>query len=331
MIFSLSPRLYGIEKDAMRIEVSSRELATGERLSIVKNRFVPVGVDAPQCDDLPRACVVTGIHGDELEGQFALFELARLLRENPQHLRGVVDIYPAANPTGIGAIERGIPQFDLDMNRIFPGNNSASPFESMAAELVADVSGATVAFDIHASNIFLREIPQIRINEVSADRLVPLARHANVDLVWVHANATVLKGTFAYSMNALDVPTLVVEAGVGMRITPDVGKQLADGMLSVLSEVGIWDGPVPNVRSPLVSDDGEVFFVNADEAGVFVPAVELGAPVDVDTVVGHVLDCGGGTVLQKLVAPASGLLFTLREYPIVYPGSLIARVLGGVA
>lgn len=315
----------------MRIEVSSRELATGERLSIVKNRFAPVGKDVSQCNDLPRACIVTGIHGDELEGQFALFELARRLRENPQHLRGVVDIYPAANPTGIGAIERGIPQFDLDMNRIFPGNNSASPFESMAAELVADVSGAAVAFDIHASNIFLREIPQIRINEVSADRLVPLARHANVDLVWVHANATVLKGTFAYSMNALDVPTLVVEAGVGMRITPDVGKQLADGMLSVLSEVGIWAGPVPDVRSPLVSDDGEVFFVNADKAGVFVPTVELGASVDVGTVVGHVLDCGGGTVLQELASPASGLLFTLREYPIVYPGSLIARVLGGAA
>jgi len=80
-----------------------------------------------------------------------------------------VDIYPAANPMGIGAIERGIPQFDLDMNRIFPGNNSASPFETMAAHLVADVTGADVAFDIHASNIFLRELPQIRINEISAD------------------------------------------------------------------------------------------------------------------------------------------------------------------
>ena len=315
----------------MRIEVSSRELATGERLVIAKNRFVPEGADSANLDGLPRACIVTGIHGDELEGQFALFELARRLRENPRQLRGVVDIYPAANPTGIGAIERGIPQFDLDMNRVFPGNNSASPFESMAAELVADVSGAAIAFDIHASNIFLREVPQIRINEISAERLLPLARRANVDFIWVHANATVLKGTFAYSMNALDVPTLVVEAGVGMRITPEVGRQLADGMMAVLAEVGIWAGPVPEVHSPLVSDDGEVFFVNADEAGLFVPAVELGLPVGEGAVIGRILDCGSGTVLQELVAPTSGLLFTLREYPIVYPGSLIARVLGGAA
>ena len=312
----------------MQLEVSSRELATGERLAITKNRFVPVDAGDARLDELPRACIVTGIHGDELEGQYAVFDLARRLRENPQHLRGVVDIYPAANPTGIGAIERGIPQFDLDMNRIFPGNNAASPFESMAAELVADVVGASVAFDIHASNIFLREIPQIRINEISAERLVPLAKRANVDYIWIHGNATVLKGTFAYSMNALGVPTLVVEAGVGMRVTPEVGRQLADGMLAVLAEVGIWSGPVPDVRTPAISTDGEVSFVNSDVAGVFVPCVEHRLHVEEGQLIGRILDCGEGTVLQELVAPTNGLLFTLREYPVVYPGSLIARVLG---
>lgn len=32
---------------------------------------------------------------------------------------------------------------------------------------------------------------------------------------------------------------------------------------------------------------------------------------------------------QTLMAPADGLLFTLREYPVVYPGSLLARILTG--
>jgi len=320
--------LFHIEKSTMRIEVSSRELATGERLVIAKNRFMPAGATDNDIAGMPRACIVTGIHGDELEGQFAVFELARRLREKPHHLAGIVDIYPAANPSGIGAIERGIPQFDLDMNRIFPGNNSASPFESMAADLIADATGAQIAFDIHASNIFLRELPQIRINEISAERLIPLAKRANVDFIWIHANATVLKGTFAYSMNALDVPTLVIEAGVGMRITPEVGTQLADGMLAVLADVGIWTGPIPTVRTPTISTDGEVSFVNADVAGVFVPSVEHRLRVEKGQAIGQIIDCGEGTVLQELVAPTSGLLFTLREYPVVYPGSLIARVLG---
>jgi hypothetical protein len=313
----------------MRIEVAAHELATGEFLRIVKHRFEPEGTSKAEADDLPRACVVTGIHGDELEGQFAVFELAKALREGREHLNGIVDIYPAANPMGIGAIERGIPQFDLDMNRIFPGNNSASPFETMAAELVADISGAAVAFDLHASNIFLREIPQIRINELWKDELVPLARLANVDLVWIHGNATVLKGTFAYSMNDLGVPTLVVEAGVGMRITQDVGRQLAQGMLGVLRELGIWSGPVAELREPTVSSDRSVSYLNAGTAGIFVPLQSLGQVIREGEVVGNIVDCGAGEVIEELRAPADGLLFTLREYPVVYPGNLIARVLGG--
>lgn len=313
----------------MQRDVSVRELPTGERMRIVKHRYMPVGLSEADVTCLPRACVVTGVHGDELEGQYVLYELVRRLRSQPQHLAGVVDVYPAVNPMGVGAIERGIPQFDLDMDRIFPGSHDASPFEAMAADLVEDVRGAQVAFDLHSSDIFLRELPQIRINEESAEHILPLARLANVDYVWVHESAVVLKGTFAYSMNRLGVPTMVVKAGVGMRITPEVGEQLAIGILSVLAQVGVWTGPLPVVRVPQVGTDDEVSYLHAEVAGMFVSCVAFGKEVDEGQVVGQILDCGSATVLQELRAPTRGLLFTLREYPLVYPGNLIARVLGG--
>ncbi len=310
-------------------DVSVRELPTGERMRIVKHRYMPVGLSETEVSCLPRACIITGMHGDELEGQYVLYELIRRLRSQPQHLAGVVDVYPAVNPMGMGAIERGIPQFDLDMDRIFPGSHDASPFEAMAADLVEDVRGAQVAFDLHASSIYLRELPQIRINEESVGCTLPLARLANVDYVWVHESAVVLKGTFAYSMNKLGVPTLVTKAGVGMRITPEVGEQLAIGILSVLAQVGVWTGPLPLVRAPQVGTDGEVSYLHADAAGMFVPCVTFGREVKEGQVIGRILDCGSATVLQELCAPVGGLLFTLRAYPLVYPGNLIARVLGG--
>lgn len=312
-------------------DVSVRELPTGERMRIVKHRYMPVGLSEAEVSCLPRACIITGMHGDELEGQYVLYELIRRLRSQPQHLAGVVDVYPAVNPMGMGAIERGIPQFDLDMDRIFPGSHDASPFEAMAADLVEDVCGAQVAFDLHASNIYLRELPQIRINEESVERILPLARMANVDYVWVHESAVVLKGTFAYSMNKRGVPTLVTKAGVGMRITPEVGEQLAIGILSVLAQVGVWTGPLPLVRAPQVGTDDEVSYLHADAAGMFVPCVTFGREVKEEQIIGHILDCGSAAVLQELRAPVSGLLFTLREYPLVYPGNLIARVLGGAS
>ena len=79
-----------------------------------------------------RICVVTGTHGDELEGQQVCFLLARTLNAHKELLHGTVEIYPALNPLGIGAIERGIPGFDLDMNRTFPGSESGVMTEFIA-------------------------------------------------------------------------------------------------------------------------------------------------------------------------------------------------------
>ncbi len=309
--------------------VTSRQMFVNEELQIVKNRLQPAGADEAAGENLPRVCVITGIHGDELEGQFICYEVARRINEQPQHLIGIVDIYPALNPLGVGTMTRGIPLFDLDMNRIFPGNNSASPYESMASEVVADIAGATLCFDIHSSNVYLRELPQIRINEISADTLVPWAMESNVDYVWVHGNSTVLKGTLAYSLNALDTPCLVVELGVGLRITKHYCLQMADGIMNLMRKAGVWDGPVPPVREPLVSTDGEVAFINANEAGLFIPEVEHDKHVQENQLIGRIVEPATGKVLQELLSPCDGLLFTLREYPMVYPGSLIARVLGG--
>ena len=310
--------------------VCSYEMGVGERLSVERHRFAPDGVDVEEAlaAGMPRLCLVTGIHGDELEGQYLCYEVARRLREHPEHLAGVVDIYPALNPLGVGAISRGIPQFDLDMNRIFPGNNAASVYEAMAADVVADIKGATLAMDVHASNIYLREIPQVRVNQIVAERLMPWALASNVDFVWVHSDAVILRGTLAYSLNALDTPTLVVEMGVGMRITKEYGDQLADGFLSLMHKADAWTGPVPPPRRPIVSTDGEVSFLNAEAAGLFVPVAHHDRRVKAGQLVGSILDAADGTTLQELRSPVDGLLFTLREYPIVYPGSLIARVLG---
>ena len=78
------------------------------------------------------------------------------------------------NPLGISTMTRGIPLCDLDMNRTFPGSENGSMSEYVAARLVQDLQGADVCVDIHASNIYLQEIPQVRINVNTAQRLVPM-------------------------------------------------------------------------------------------------------------------------------------------------------------
>lgn len=301
------------------------DLPVGEVLHIRKNRLSPRRGGPGR-----RLSVVTGIHGDELEGQYVCYELQRRIRERPELLSGTVDIYPALNPLGIDSVTRGIPGFDLDMNRIFPGRRDGDMNEAVAAEIVRDLSGSDLCLDIHASNIFITEIPQIRINQRHAERLLPLARLANVDLVWVHSNATVLESTLAYSLNSLDTPTLVVEMGVGMRITRTYGDQLTDGIFRLMCELGIWRGDAPGVRTPVVSrEPDEVAFLNAPNAGIWLKTLDHGARLRAGDEIGRILDPLRGETLCSVTAPADGWLFTIREYPVVDQGSLLARILRG--
>ena len=309
------------------INVASATLPVNEELIIKKHRLSSA---VSPMEKQRRICIVTGIHGDELEGQYVAYELARRIEENSDSLNGIVDIYPAMNPFGIDSVTRGIPAFDLDMNRIFPGNMQGDMNEYLASEIVEDMVGADLCLDIHASNIFLTEVPQIRINELHKDELVPIAEKSNIDFIWVHGASTVLESTFAYSMNSRGVPTLVVEMGVGMRITKEYGNQMVDGIFNLMSEAGIWKGSVPKVRKPVISydtDGFDVYYLNAPVSGVFIKDKNHGELVVEGEHIGRIVNPLSGELLSNIVAPATGWLFTIREYPMVEEGSLMGRIL----
>lgn len=307
--------------------VTSVDLPVDEKLMIKKNRILPRETKK-KVENMKRISIVTGIHGDELEGQYVCYELQRRIEEGYDSLEGIVDIYPAMNPLGIDSITRGIPAFDLDMNRLFPGNIDGNMTEYLAAGIMEDMKGADCVIDIHASNIYLTEIPQIRINELHAERLVPMAMKSNVDFVWVHGASTVLEATFAHSLNSIGTPVLVVEMGVGMRLTKVYGDQLVDGIFCLMKELGIWSGEVAKVRTPMVSrDPDDVIYLNASASGLFVPEVPHGERLAPDQLIGKIVDPLSGKVLDEVRAPQGGLLFTIRDYPVVDEGSLMGRIL----
>lgn len=303
-------------------EVASVGLPVDEILNIKKMRITPDGTDSGR-----RISIVTGTHGDELEGQYVCYEVLRRIREHRELLTGTVDIYPALNPLGIDSLTRGIPAFDLDMNRLFPGEKDGSMTEYVASRIVSDLEGSDVCIDIHASNIFLTEMPQARINVNTSEKLVPMAKLLNLDFIWVHAASTVLESTLAHTMNSRGVPTIVVEMGVGMRITKLYGQRLTDGIFHLMESLGIWQGKTEITQEPIVSEDGSVSFINASISGIFIKEAMHGTRLKKGDYIGSIVNPLTGEELEHVVSPVDGLLFTIREYPVVDEGSLIARIL----
>lgn len=306
--------------------VVSLGLAVDEKLVIKKNRLTSVNIN----EKAKRICIITGLHGDELEGQYVCYKLIRKIKENIKYLNGIVDIYPSLNPLGIDSVHRGMPTFDLDMNRIFPGSESGAMAEHVAAKIIEDIEGADICIDLHASNIFLREVPQVRVSEHIKEKLVPYAKLLNMDFIWVHPESTVLESTLTYSLNNKNIPTLLVEMGVGMRITQEYGDQLVEGIFNLMKKLGIWNGTVNPVRDPIISTEKEVNFINANSSGIFMPCVKHLDEIKREEKIGEIFNSLTGEIEEEVISSCDGVVFTLREYPVVYEGSLIARVLGGV-
>ena len=275
-----------------------------------------------------RVCIVTGTHGDELEGQMVCYLVAKHLNEHLDLLDGTVEIYPALNPLGIDTIQRGIPNFDLDMNRIFPGNPNGTMAEQAAHLIVEDLKGADLVFDIHSSNLYLRETPQVRINVLNEEELVPLAQRLNIDFVWVHDAATVLESTLAHSLNSTGTKCLVAELGVGQRINHKMCNRLTLGIFNLMKDLGMWKGEIQQslISNPIVCKGDSVEFLNAATSGIFITELKCGVVVAEGEEIGQIVEPMTGEVLSSVVSPVEGYMFTIRAYPIVYEGSLMARV-----
>ena len=306
-------------------EVVSVDLPVHERLVIKKNRLEPENMTGKE----KRISIVTGTHGDELDGQYICYEIIKKIQMYPEKLKGIVDIYPDVNPLGIDMGSRGIPMFDLDMNRVFPGDNNGAVAEYTAAGLIDDIIGSDFCLDIHSSNIFLKEMPQLRMTEENKDKLLPYAKKLNADFIWIYSSKTVLDATLAYSLNNMGVPTLVAEMGVGHRINNDYCQQLIEGIFNLMTELEVWDDAPVNVRNSIVSTEGQVSFISAAGSGIFVSSINSMGTIGMGTHIGDIIEPITGKVIQRIESPTDGIIFSLREHPVVYKGALIARVYGG--
>ena len=302
------------------------ELPYRERLTVQRSVF--------HGGDGPRVAVVSGIHGDELEGLYVIHLLAewlgQLQQTRPDGLLGRAELYPALNPLGLDTLERSVPTHSVDLNRNFPGHKAGLLPQRLADVATQALEGADLVVDIHASNIYLREIPQVRINQEFAETLVPLARSMNLDVIWLHGALTVLEATLAHTLNSRQTPCLVVEMGVGMRITPQFADQVVTGILRTWQALGVLaaDLNLPAIgHQPLVADENNVRYLNADTSGLFIPAIDHWTNVEQEQLLGRIVSPYLGTTLSEVRAPTPGILFTLREYPLVYEGSLMARIL----
>lgn len=177
--------------------------------------------------------------------------------------------------------------------------------------------------------MYIKEIPQVRVNSDVASDLAPYVACMNVDVVWIHPSSTVMEGSLAHALNEIGVKSMVVESGVALKIDYDYSNQIVDGLFSLMKKMGIWQGEVETAHKPKFAKDKDVVFVNAESSGIFLPVAKHSEYIQQGEIIGRIVNVLTGSVEETIRSPRSGIVFSLREYPVIEEGSLVARIFGG--
>lgn len=293
--------------------VMTAQMPVGLPIKIKKNRLEPDTIQ----ENMPRLSIVAGVHGDELQGQYICYELIRRIKEERENLKGIVDVYPCVAPMALEIRKRNAPGA-LDMNAMFPGSHHGHTIEYMAAEVIEDLKGSDFCIDIHSSDIFIRELPQIRVPENAGKKVTELAQKSGIPVLWMNSNSSsVWEGSLAYSLRRKGIPNLVIESGIALKIDYEYCKKVIDGIFRMMKELEIFEGEVSPTKKTVTVKKNDVEVIHCNTSGIFIPKIQIGSFVRENQVLGCIVRPILGAELEEVKSSCDGMIFSLREYPAV--------------
>ena len=302
--------------------VMTAQMPVGLPIKIKKNRLEPDTIQ----ENMPRLSIVAGVHGDELQGQYICYELIRRIKEERENLKGIVDVYPCVAPMALEIRKRNAPGA-LDMNAMFPGSHHRHTIEYMAAEVIEDLKGSDFCIDIHSSDIFIRELPQIRVPENAGKKVTELAQKSGIPVLWMNSNSSsVWEGSLAYSLRRKGIPNLVIESGIALKIDYEYCKKVIDGIFRMMKELEVFEGEVSPTKKTVTVKKNDVEVIHCNTSGIFIPKIQIGSFVRENQVLGCIVRPILGAELEEVKSSCDGMIFSLREYPAVCEGELLARI-----
>lgn len=302
--------------------VMTAQMPVGLPIKIKKNRLEPDTIQ----ENMPRLSIVAGVHGDELQGQYICYELIRRIKEERENLKGIVDVYPCVAPMALEIRKRNAPGA-LDMNAMFPGSHHGHTIEYMAAEVIEDLKGSDFCIDIHSSDIFIRELPQIRVPENAGKKVTELAQKSGIPVLWMNSNSSsVWEGSLAYSLRRKGIPNLVIESGIALKIDYEYCKKVIDGIFRMMKELEVFEGEVSPTKKTVTVKKNDVEVIHCNTSGIFIPKIQIGSFVRENQVFGCIVRPILGAELEEVKSSCDGMIFSLREYPAVCEGELLARI-----
>jgi predicted deacylase len=285
-------------------------------------------------DRPPRLALVGGLRGNELNGIFVLARLAGFLRRiqagerSGQVLHERVLIIPAVNVLGLNTRHRDWPVERTDINRLFPGSSQGETGQRIAAAALELTRQAYYRVDIHASNLDIEEMPQVRLYAPNDDERATACLFGLPAVIERPINP-IFTTNLVHAWRNFGGENFVIQTGQAGNLQTHHCEALFRALVAFLDRTGIVTGLT------LADDEvdlryfglNQAFAILAEHAGIFVSRLEVGRWIQGGDSIAHIYDSFTGDICTEVIAPVSGLVSSLRRQPLLFEGDLMARIL----
>ena len=259
-------------------KICGYELNRGEKLQVMlhpngREYEIPATLICGAQEGVGMTLLITAqIHAGEYNGTAAAMRLAKKI--DPEKLRGNVILMHCVNTAGFWQqVPRFIPQDHTDLNADYPGNESGTIGQQVAAwfvkeifpavDFIADLHGGGISETL-APCIFFPRAPKVR------DCALEAAKKMNVKYLLASSNSV---GEYGYAANCMDIPGFILECGYGGLTREEWVRQVQECMELLLDHFDMYlmEPPVRKKYRKKLFEETE--YLESDMRGVWYPAV----------------------------------------------------------
>ncbi len=265
----------------------------------------------------PTTAIVAGVHGNEVNGVYALNLLAAVL--SVRRPVGTVHLLPCVNLVGAAEGRKRWPFDDRDLNTAFPGRADGLGVERVAHAVMAGTEADT-CIDVQSGSATVHEHPHARCPTSGGE--LDTARASALPIVWRRSGERFQEGLVSAWRDA-GRKAIVVRGGRGGVLDMPDTQIMASGLVRILTHLGHVPAQEP-AAATLEVDHVEDYRSGA--GGFFVPEVRCGDAVSAGTLLGILRNPLGGQPIEQLFARRAGRILAVRVYPMAHAQELLVRV-----
>lgn len=276
------------------------------------------------------------VHGNEINGIVAALDFVNGL--DPAAMSGNVVVSSTANPLGLDARRKNAPQDDYDLDQVFPGRRDGYTTERFAHGLFVNISALApdLVISMHTQGTHMVSrtyavYKQPPVSPITGATLFPYIcafQPAVVCRMSVEQGSGEILGNHSgaldYQINAIGIPTFMIELGTGQRADPAEVALGVAGYTDVARRLGI----VPGAPAPMPATVRHVTrrgHVPVAAGGLFRPTRKPGELVRAGEPFGDIMNMHGH-VVERPALNRDVIIIGIRVDPVVHTGDRVAYV-----